>query len=108
MVLLFQDLLLGIIFLLISCLIHVFVVLPWVGNRVQDRVVALMVAGVRPCNKVWAEGVITLVMRHQKRLQCVSPDGDWVAFAQKYLAMHAEATPDPLPQLPAETPDETY
>lgn len=57
----------------------------WLAKKVRVRALTMALASEAGWDKLWAAGGIGLRLAKDPNIGCDSPDGDWRAFAEKYL-----------------------
>lgn len=72
--------------LLITGLLAFWFVPRWHAKRVRLRALEMALSGEEGWDKLWAVGGLGLRLAKDDSIGCDSPDGDWRAFAQKYLS----------------------
>ncbi|MCF8482981.1 MAG: hypothetical protein K9H25_21360 [Rhodospirillum sp.] len=83
-VLLFVHVILGLVGLVVSVIIYLMVIRPWIANRLRDRTVRKMMANLYNWRQLWAFGGIVITLADNPRVGCTAPDSDWRAMARKF------------------------
>ncbi|MEQ8507985.1 MAG: hypothetical protein RIF37_03510 [Rhodospirillaceae bacterium] len=84
-VMLLIDLLVGTLAMLLGVLTYLFLVRPWVSQRVYRRAIDAATDNLHNWNILWKLGGLVLTLNYMSKTRCVSPDGDWRAFVTRYL-----------------------
>jgi len=79
------DLLLGTLSMLLGVIIYMFLVRPWISQRVYRRSIVAATDNLHNWNILWKLGGLVLTLNYMSKTRCVSPDGDWRAFVTRYL-----------------------
>jgi hypothetical protein len=64
---------------------YLFVVRPWIAQRVYRRALDAAIDNLHNWNILWKLGGLVLTLNYMNKTRCVSPDGDWRAFVTRYL-----------------------
>ena len=84
-VMLLVDLLIGTLAMLLGVLMYLFLVRPWVSQRVYRRAIDAATDNLHNWNILWKLGGLVMTLNYMSKTRCVSPDGDWRAFVTRYL-----------------------
>ncbi len=84
-VMLLVDLLIGTLAMLLGVIGYLFLVRPWVSQRVYRRAIDAATDNLHNWNILWKLGGLVLTLNYNSKTRCVSPDGDWRAFVTRYL-----------------------
>ncbi|NKB43203.1 MAG: hypothetical protein GKS03_02875 [Alphaproteobacteria bacterium] len=84
-VMLLIDLLIGTLAMLLGVISYLFLVRPWVSQRVYRRAIDAATDNLHNWNILWKLGGLVLTLNYMSKTRCVSPDGDWRAFVTRYL-----------------------
>jgi hypothetical protein len=84
-VMLLIDLLVGTLAMLLGVLTYLFLVRPWISQRVYRRAIDAATDNLHNWNILWKLGGLVLTLNYMSKTRCVSPDGDWRAFVTRYL-----------------------
>ena len=79
------DLLLGTLAMLLGVIGYLFLVRPWISQRVYRRAIDAATDNLHNWNVLWKLGGLVLTLNYMSKTRCVSPDGDWRAFVTRYL-----------------------
>lgn len=79
------HLIVGTAVMVFSVLFYLFVVRPWISQRVYRRAIDAAVDNLHNWNILWKLGGLVLTLNFMNKTRCVSPDGDWRAFVTRYL-----------------------
>lgn len=79
------DLILGTAVMVLGVFFYLFVVRPWIAQRVYRRAIAAATENLHNWNLLWKLGGLVLTLNFMNKTRCVSPDGDWRAFVTRYL-----------------------
>ncbi len=79
------DLILGTAVMVLGVFFYLFIVRPWIAQRVYRHAVAAATENVHNWNLLWKLGGLVLTLNFMNKTRCVSPDGDWRAFVTRYL-----------------------
>ena len=92
-VMLLFDLLIGTIALVLAVVSYLFLIRPWVSQRVFRRAIDAATDNLHNWTILWKLGGLVLTLNYMSKTRCVSPDGDWRAFVTRYLPeMEIEGT----------------
>lgn len=81
----FVHLLLGTATMVLGVMFYLFVIRPWIAQRVYRRAIDAATGNLHNWNLLWKMGGLVLTLNYMKKTRCVSPDGDWRAFVTRYL-----------------------
>jgi hypothetical protein len=84
-VMFFVNLLLGTATMVLGVLFYLFVVRPWIAQRLYRRALAAAIDNLHNWNILWKRGGLVITLNYMNKTRCVSPDGDWRAFVTRYL-----------------------
>ena len=87
------DLLLGTAVMVMGVFAYLFLVRPWISQRVYRRAIDAAIDNLHNWNILWKQGGLVITLNFMNKTRCVSPDGDWRAFVTRYLPeMEMEGT----------------
>ena len=81
----FLNLLLGTAIMVLGVLFYLFIVRPWVAQRLYRRALDAAIDNLHNWNVLWKMGGLVIALNYMNKTRCVSPDGDWRAFVTRYL-----------------------
>ena len=81
----FVNLLLGTATMVLGVLFYLFVMRPWIAQRLYRRAIAAATENLHNWNLLWKLGGLVIALNYMNKTRCVSPDGDWRAFVTRYL-----------------------
>jgi hypothetical protein len=81
----FVQLLLGTAVMVLGVLFYLFVVRPWIAQRLYRRALDAAIDNLHNWNVLWKLGGLVIALNYMNKTRCVSPDGDWRAFVTRYL-----------------------
>jgi hypothetical protein len=81
----FVNLLLGTAVMVLGVFFYLFLVRPWIAQRVYRRALAAATDNLHNWNILWKIGGLVITLNYMNKTRCVSPDGDWRAFVTRYL-----------------------
>ncbi|MBY0510704.1 MAG: hypothetical protein K2P94_11210 [Rhodospirillaceae bacterium] len=81
----FVNLLLGTGVMVLGVLFYLFVMRPWVAQRVYRRAIDAATENLHNWNLLWKMGGLVIALNYMNKTRCVAPDGDWRAFVTRYL-----------------------
>ena len=84
-VMLLFDLLFGTAAMVLGVISYLFLVRPWISQRVYRRAIDAATDNLHNWNVLWKLGGLVLTLNYMSKTRCVSPDGDWRAFVTRYL-----------------------
>lgn len=84
-VMLLFDLLVGTATLVLAVVGYLFMIRPWVSQRVYRRAIEAATDNLHNWTILWKLGGLVLTHNYMSKTRCVSPDGDWRAFVTRYL-----------------------
>lgn len=84
-VMFFVNLLLGTAAMVLGVLFYLFIVRPWIAQRLYRRALAAAIDNLHNWNILWKLGGLVITLNYMNKTRCVSPDGDWRAFVTRYL-----------------------
>jgi hypothetical protein len=79
------DLLLGTAVMVLSVFFYLFVIRPWISQRVYRRAIDAAMDNLHNWNILWRLGGLVVTLNYMNKTRCVSPEGDWKAFVTRYL-----------------------
>jgi hypothetical protein len=79
------DLLLGTAVMVLSVFVYLFVIRPWISQRVYRRAIDAATDNLHNWNILWKLGGLVVTLNYMNKTRCVSPEGDWRAFVTRYL-----------------------
>ncbi|MBL8628266.1 MAG: hypothetical protein JNM81_01465 [Rhodospirillaceae bacterium] len=79
------DLLLGTAVMVLGVFIYLFLIRPWISQRVYRRAIEAAMDNLHNWNILWRLGGLVITLNYMNKTRCVSPDGDWRAFVTRYL-----------------------
>ena len=81
----FVNLLLGTATMVLGVLFYLFVMRPWIAQRVYRRTIDAATENLHNWNLLWKQGGLVITLNYMNKTRCVAPDGDWRAFVTRYL-----------------------
>jgi hypothetical protein len=81
----FVHLMLGTAAMVLGVFFYLFVVRPWIAQRVYRRALDAAIDNLHNWNLLWKRGGLVIALNYMNKTRCVSPDGDWRAFVTRYL-----------------------
>ena len=81
----FINLLLGTATMVLGVLFYLFVMRPWIAQRVYRRSIEAATENLHNWNLLWKLGGLVITLNYMNKARCVAPDGDWRAFVTRYL-----------------------
>ena len=84
-VMFFLNLLLGTACMVLGVLFYLFLIRPWVAQRLYRRAIEAATDNLHNWNLLWKMGGLVITLNYMNKTRCVSPDGDWRAFVTRYL-----------------------
>lgn len=81
----FIHLMLGTLVMLLGVLFYLFVIRPWIAQRVYRRSIDAATENLHNWNLLWKIGGLVITLNYMNKTRCVAPDGDWRAFVTRYL-----------------------
>src|SRR3954468_5469045 len=81
----FVNLLLGTATMVLGVLFYLFVMRPWIAQRVYRRAIDAATENLHNWNLLWKQGGLVITLNYMNKTRCVAPDGDWRAFVTRYL-----------------------
>lgn len=79
------DLILGTAVMVLGVMFYLFIVRPWIAQRVYRRAIAAATENLHNWNLLWKLGGLVITLNFMNKTRCVSPEGDWRAFVTRYL-----------------------
>lgn len=83
--LIFLHMLVGVAAMLLGVLFYLFVMRPWIAQRVYRRSIEAATENLHNWNLLWKLGGLVITLNYMNKTRCVAPDGDWRAFVTRYL-----------------------
>ena len=80
-----MGVLLGTATMVLGVLFYLFVMRPWVAQRVYRRAIDAATENLHNWNLLWKMGGLVITLNYMNKTRCVAPDGDWRAFVTRYL-----------------------
>jgi len=88
------DLLIGTALMVLSVMFYLFIVRPWVAQRLYRRSLDAATENLHNWEVLWRLGGLVITLNYMSKTRCVSPSGDWRAFVTRYLPeMELDDTP---------------
>ena len=81
----FVHLMIGTLTMLLGVLFYLFVMRPWIAQRVYRRSIEAATENLHNWNLLWKLGGLVITLNYMNKTRCVAPDGDWRAFVTRYL-----------------------
>ena len=81
----FVNLILGTAVMVLGVFFYLFVVRPWIAQRVYRRAISAATENLHNWNSLWKLGGLVITLNFMNKTRCVSPEGDWRAFVTRYL-----------------------
>lgn len=81
----FVHLMVGTGAMLLGVLFYLFVMRPWIAQRVYRRAIDAATENLHNWNLLWKIGGLVITLNYMNKTRCVAPDGDWRAFVTRYL-----------------------
>lgn len=72
--------------LLVTGLLGFYFIPRWLAKRVRSRAMVMAMTDEAGWDRLWRSGGLSLRLASDPNIDCDSPDGDWRAFARRYLA----------------------
>src|SRR3954462_8035674 len=82
---LFFMMLVGIAAMVLGVLFYLFIMRPWIAQRVYRRAIDAATENLHNWNLLWKMGGLVITLNYMNKTRCVAPDGDWRAFVTRYL-----------------------
>ena len=79
------DLILGTAVMVLGVFFYLFIVRPWIAQRVYRRAISAATENLHNWNLLWKLGGLVITLNFMNKTRCVSPEGDWRAFVTRYL-----------------------
>lgn len=83
---LLMDMMMGTIALLMSVLVYIFAIRPFVAARVHDRTIKMMMLNLHNFQILWDQGGIMIELTEQPEIAILAPRGSWRDFVKNHLA----------------------
>ena len=83
--LMFFMMLVGIATMVLGVLFYLFIMRPWIAQRVYRRAIEAATENLHNWNLLWKMGGLVITLNYMNKTRCVAPDGDWRAFVTRYL-----------------------
>ncbi len=77
--------LIGTAAMVLGVLFYLFVMRPWIAQRVYRRAIEAATENLHNWNLLWKLGGLVITLNYMNKTRCVAPDGDWRAFVTRYL-----------------------
>ena len=77
--------LLGTAIMVFCVMFYLFVIRPWIAQRVYRRSLDAATENLHNWNLLWRLGGLVITLNYMNKTRCVSPDGDWRDFVTRYL-----------------------
>jgi hypothetical protein len=71
--------------MVLGVLFYLFVIRPWIAQRLYRRALDAATDNLHNWNVLWKLGGLVITLNYMNKTRCVSPDGDWRAFVTRYL-----------------------
>ena len=81
----FINLILGTATMVLGVLFYLFVMRPWIAQRVYRRAIEAATENLHNWNLLCKIGGLVITLNYMNKTRCVAPDGDWRAFVTRYL-----------------------
>ena len=81
----FVHLMVGTGAMLLGVLFYLFVMRPWIAQRVYRRAIEAATENLHNWNLLWKPGGLVITLNYMNKTRYVAPDGDWRAFVTRYL-----------------------
>ena len=81
----FFMMLVGIAVMVLGVLFYLFIMRPWIAQRVYRRSIEAATENLHNWNLLWKLGGLVITLNFMNKTRCVAPDGDWRAFVTRYL-----------------------
>ena len=81
----FFMMLVGIAVMVLGVLFYLFIMRPWIAQRVYRRSIEAATENLHNWNLLWKMGGLVITLNYMNKTRCVAPDGDWRAFVTRYL-----------------------
>ncbi len=81
----FIHILVGIASMMLGVFFYLFVMRPWIAQRVYRRAIDAATENLHNWNLLWKQGGLVITLNFMNKTRCVAPDGDWRAFVTRYL-----------------------
>ena len=81
----FVHLMVGIAAMVLGVLFYLFIMRPWIAQRVYRRAIDAATENLHNWNLLWKHGGLVITLNFMNKTRCVAPDGDWRAFVTRYL-----------------------
>jgi hypothetical protein len=79
------NLLLGTAIMVTGVFLYLFLIRPWISQRVYRRAIDAAMDNLHNWNILWKLGGLVVTLNYMNKTRCVSPEGDWRAFVTRYL-----------------------
>ena len=79
------HMLVGLATMVLGVVFYVFIMRPWIAQRVYRRSIDAATENLHNWNLLWKIGGLVITLNYMAKTRCVSPDGDWRAFVTRYL-----------------------
>ncbi|TAK98614.1 MAG: hypothetical protein EPO08_18680, partial [Rhodospirillaceae bacterium] len=78
------NLIVGTAVLLLSVLVYLTLIRPWILQRVHERTMEMAMENIHNWEVLWKKGGLAVVLKGTMSSRCISPGGNWRAFATRY------------------------
>jgi hypothetical protein len=75
----------GTAMMVLGVLFYLFVMRPWIAQRLYRRATDAATENLHNWNLLWKMGGLVITLNYMNKTRCVAPDGDWRAFVTRYL-----------------------
>ena len=75
----------GVVALLVMVGAYLFLVRPWIIERVRNRATRQMLVSVEYLDRIWAWGGVALTRADNPAIGAMAPSGSWRLFARRHL-----------------------
>jgi len=80
------NLVLGTAIMVTGVFLYLFLIMPWISQRVCRRTIDAAMDNLHNWNILWKLGGLVVTLNYMNKTRCVSPEGDWRAFVTPLLA----------------------
>ncbi|MEQ9447638.1 MAG: hypothetical protein RLN70_01870 [Rhodospirillaceae bacterium] len=81
----FIHLLAGTALMVLGVMFYMYVLRPWISQRVYRRTIDAATENLHNWNLLWRRGGLIIALNYMAKTRCVAPEGDWRAFVTRYL-----------------------
>ena len=71
--------------MVLGVIFYLFLMRPWIAQRLYRRATAAATENLHNWNLLWKMGGLVITLNYMNKTRCVAPDGDWRAFVTRYL-----------------------